>query len=412
MVEQVSDKQISSELPMITKNGPALTFELLAKCSTTKGRVSKICLPHAAVDAPVFMPVGTQGTLKGLVPVQLKDLGCQIMLSNTYHLGTRPGPDILDKCGGLHNFMSWDRALLTDSGGFQMVSLLKLAEITEDGVNFESPYDGSKKLLTPEESIRIQNCIGADILMQLDDVVSSTVTGPRVEEAMWRSIRWLDRCILAHKRPEQQNLFAIVQGGLNEKLRRVCAEEMIKRDTPGYAIGGLSGGEAKDDFWKMVTISTDLLPPTKPRYCMGVGHAVDLVVCVALGVDMFDCVFPTRTARFGVALVPTGALRLKKAQFATDTAPIDSDCTCFTCKTHTRAFLHTIVTRETVACHYLTMHNVAYQLRLMQGIRDAITTDTFPAFIQSFMDTMYPDKKFPSWAVDALSSVGVFLKTD
>ncbi|XP_033103791.1 queuine tRNA-ribosyltransferase catalytic subunit 1-like [Anneissia japonica] len=192
--------------------------------------------------------------------------------------------------------MNWKRALLTDSGGFQMVSLLDLAEITEEGVKFNSPYTNEELLLTPEKSMEIQNSIGADIMMQLDDVVHVLTQGPRVEEAMHRSIRWLDRCVAAHKRPSEQALFAIVQGGLDADMRRQCATEMIKRDTPGFAIGGLSGGESKDEFWKMVTVSTDILPQNKPRYLMGVGYAVDLVVCCALGVDMYDCVFPTRTA--------------------------------------------------------------------------------------------------------------------
>lgn len=290
-----------------------------------------------------------------------------------------------------------------------MVSLLKLAEITEEGVTFESPYDGTQKLLTPEESIKIQNSIGADIIMQLDDVVSSTTTGPRVEEAMWRSIRWLDRCVSAQKRPDEQNLFAIVQGGLDVDLRKQCVEEMVKRDTPGYAIGGLSGGEAKDDFWKMVNVSTDLLPTTKPRYCMGVGYATDLVVCVALGVDMFDCVFPTRTARFGVALTSSGSLQLKNGQFADDFSPIEAGCPCATCQTLTRAFLHTIVRRESVACQHLSIHNVTYQLRLMRSVREAIVKDEFPAFIRTFMRNMYEKENYPRWAVDALAAVGVDL---
>lgn len=218
------------------------------------------------------------------------------MLSNTYHLGTRPGPEILKQAGGLHKFMNWKRALLTDSGGFQMVSLMKLAEITEEGVKFQSPYDGSTCMLTPEHSIEIQNAIGADIMMQLDDVIPSTSTGPRVEEAMHRTTRWLDRCLTADTRPNEQSIFPIVQGALNADLRAQSAKKQIKRNVNGFAIGGLSGGESKDDFWRMVHISTDILPKDKPRYLMGVGFAIDLVVCVALGVDMFDCVFPTRTA--------------------------------------------------------------------------------------------------------------------
>nr|CAG8452844.1 8728_t:CDS:2 [Entrophospora candida] len=319
----------------------ALKFEILAKCSTTKARVSKLTLPHGLVDLPVFMPVGTQGTLKGLTPKQLEDLNCQIMLNNTYHLGLRPGQELLDEIGGSHRFQNWNRSLLTDSGGFQMVSLLKLASITEEGVEFQSPHDNTKKmLLTPEHSMSIQNSIGADIIMQLDDVVSSLTTGPRVEEAMHRSIRWLDRCIKAHKKPDEQNLFAIIQGGLDVDLRKTCLQEMIKRDTPGYAIGGLSGGEEKDIFWKMVTLCTNSLPENKPIYCMGVGYAEDLVVCIALGVDMYDCVYPTRTARFGNALTSKGQLNLKSTRFASDFRPIEQDCNCLTCKSFTRAYIN------------------------------------------------------------------------
>ncbi|KAL8622500.1 Queuine tRNA-ribosyltransferase catalytic subunit 1 [Nucella lapillus] len=387
-----------------------LSLKILAECPVSKARACEMTLPHATVKTPVFMPVGTQGSLKGLVPEQLRELDCRIILGNTYHLGNRPGPELLEKAGGLHSFMAWDRALLTDSGGFQMVSLLKLAEITEEGVNFQSPHDGSMMLLTPEHSIAIQNSIGADIIMQLDDVVSSTVSGPRVEEAMHRTIRWLDRCIAAHKRPHDQNLFPIVQGGLDEDLRRRCAKELVKRDVPGFAIGGLSGGEEKNIFWRMVSVSTDELPKEKPRYLMGVGFAVDLVVCVALGCDMFDCVFPTRTARFGCALVSTGQLQLKNKSFATDFRPIDSDCKCSTCAKYTRAYLHTVVTNETVACSLLTVHNIAYQLRLMLGMHTSIIEGRFPEFVRNFFVEMFPEKNYPDWAVDALSSVNITLK--
>ncbi|XP_046547665.1 queuine tRNA-ribosyltransferase catalytic subunit 1-like [Haliotis rubra] len=387
----------------------ALSLQIIAKCSTTKARTCKMTLPHAVVDTPVFMPVGTQGTLKGLVPEQLEELDCKIMLGNTYHLGNRPGPELLEKAGGLHKFMSWDRALLTDSGGFQMVSLLKLAEITEEGVKFQSPHDGSEMLLTPEKSIEIQNSIGADIIMQLDDVVHSTTTGPRLEEAMYRTIRWLDRCLKAHQRPHDQNIFPIVQGGLDRELRIKCAKELTKRDVPGFAIGGLSGGEEKTYFWKMVDVSTDYLPENKPRYLMGVGFAEDLVVCSALGCDMFDCVFPTRTARFGTALTPDGQLNLKNNTFAQDFRPIDADCPCSTCKTYTRAYLNTVVTTETVACQLLTVHNVAYQLTLMKGIRESIIEDKFPEFIKEFFRRYFPKGDYPAWAVEALAKVNVSL---
>ncbi|CAB3980143.1 Queuine tRNA-ribosyltransferase [Paramuricea clavata] len=305
--------------------------------------------------------------------------------------------------------MNWKRAMLTDSGGFQMVSLLKLSEVSEEGVKFQSPHDGSEMLLSPEKSMEIQNTIGADIMMQLDDVISSLTTGSRVEEAMYRSIRWLDRCIKAHKRPAEQNLFPIIQGGLDPKLREICCQEMVKRDCPGYAIGGLSGGEEKEQFWKMVSLCTDYLPENKPRYCMGIGYTTDLIVCVALGADMFDCVYPTRTARFGTALTATGQLSLRQQKFASDFTPIESDCLCSTCRKHSRAYVHSLFSREAVGCHLITVHNIYYQMRLMKEMRDSIMNDKFPDFVKKRFNLLYPDKNFPPWAVNALSSVGITL---
>ncbi|XP_018610123.2 queuine tRNA-ribosyltransferase catalytic subunit 1 isoform X2 [Scleropages formosus] len=390
--------------------GAPLVLRILAECPVSKARACDMTLPHCTVNTPVFMPVGTQGTMKGVTAEQLENLGCQICLGNTYHLGMRPGPELIEKAKGLHGFMNWRRSLLTDSGGFQMVSLVELSQVTEEGVKFRSPYDNKEILLSPEQSIAIQNSLGSDIMMQLDDVVSSTVTGPRVEEAMRRSIRWLDRCIAANRNPESQNLFAIIQGGLNSELRHICLEEMTKRDVPGFAIGGLSGGEEKDDFWKMVTLSTDHLPREKPRYLMGVGYAVDLVVCVALGCDMFDCVFPTRTARFGSALVPWGSLQLKHKQYAKDFQPIDPECTCPTCRRHSRAYLHALLKCDTAALHHITIHNISYQLSLMQSVRQSIIDGCFPQFVRAFMDRMFPSREqYPRWAVDALASVGITL---
>lgn len=257
--------------PISVHKAPALTFTVHAECSTTRARVSSLTLPHYTAYTPMFMPVGTQGTMKGVTPPQMEELGCQVILGNTYHLGMRPGEEVMRKVGGLHRFMNWNRGLLTDSGGFQMVSLLKLARITEEGVHFSSPHDGSPMMLTPEKSMEIQNAIGADIMMQLDDVVHTLTTEERVKEAMGRSVRWLDRCIEAHARPTEQNLFCIIQGGLNEELRLKCIKEMVKRDTPGIAIGGLSGGEEKDKFWRIVAFCTKHLPRNKPIYCMGIG---------------------------------------------------------------------------------------------------------------------------------------------
>ncbi len=388
-----------------------MEFHIVAECSTTKARSSKMKLSHYVVDTPQFMPVGTSGCVKGITTQQLRDLDCHIILGNTYHLALQPGMDLLNEMGGLHKFMGWDRGMLTDSGGFQMVSLLKLSQVTENGVTFISPFDNiTQTVLTPEMSIAIQNAIGADIIMQLDDVVSSTVTGPRVEEAMWRSIRWLDRCIAAHKNTATQNLFPIIQGGLDPDLRKACIQEMVKRNLNGHAIGGLSGGEAKDSFWKIVSLCTDLLPKDKPRYCMGVGYSEDLVVCVALGVDMFDCVYPTRTARFGTALTRKGPIRLKAQEFEYSTEPIETNCACLACTQYSKGQISRLVrTKETVGFHLLSIHNISYQMKLMAEIRSHIEKDSFVIFVQQFMVEFY-DKKYPKWVVDALMSVGIILE--
>ena len=250
---------------------------------------------------------------------------------------------------------------------------------------------------------------GSDIMMQLDDVISVLVKGDRMNEAMHRSIRWLDRCQTAHKNTQNQNLFGIIQGGLDPDWRKQCLDEMILRNCPGYAIGGLSGGEEKADFWKTVTLCTQHLPRDKPRYLMGVGYQVELVVCSALGCDMYDCVFPTRTARFGSALVRTGQLQLKQKQFSNDFTPIEADCTCLACKSYTRSYLHCLLLEDTTGAMLLTIHNIAYQLRLMSDIRTAIREDRFPQFIQEFFSVLFPSKDYPAWAVDALASVNVKL---
>ncbi|EFA85809.1 queuine tRNA-ribosyltransferase [Heterostelium album PN500] len=386
-------------------DNPPLKFEVLA--TSGMARAANLTLPHHVCSTPMFMPVGTQGTVKGLTSQQLVDLNAGVVLGNTYHLGHRPGPDVMQKVGGLHTFMNYPRAMLTDSGGFQMVSLLSLAEITEEGVKFQSPHDGSTMILTPELSMQIQNSIGADIMMALDDVVSSTTTGPRVEEAMYRTLRWIDRCIAAHKRTDEQVIFAIVQGGLDAELRKTCIEGLVARDFPGYAIGGLSGGESKDSFWRMVALSTAGLPPNKPRYLMGVGYALDLVVCTALGVDMFDCVFPSRTARFGTALVSTGSLNLKSAEYINDFGPIDSECECMVCKNYTRAYLHIVAGKESIGGQLLTYHNIAYQMRLMRELRQSIIDNKLSEYINRFISLQYPKGDCPQWAIDALNHAGI-----
>lgn len=389
---------------------PALRFEVIATWG--KARASTLYLPHHSALTPMFMPVGTQGTVKGLEATQLLEasVDAQVVLGNTYHLALRPGGSIIDELGGLHKFMHWPRGLLTDSGGFQMVSLSRFSRVTEEGVLFQSPVDGTEMLLTPERSIGIQNDIGADIIMALDDVVPSTLTGPRVEEACHRTLRWIDRCDAAHAKKDKQSLFGIVQGGLDPRLRKLCCEGLVKRNLPGYAVGGLSGGEAKDSFWRTVDLCTDLLPESKPRYCMGVGYPEDLVVCVALGADMFDCVYPARTARFGTALVPSGLLKIRQAAMADDFRPLMVGCRCYTCVHYTRAYLHTLSPKETgVVSQLITLHNISYLTQLMLRARKAIIDGSFEHFVQQFMLDLYPNREYPKWSREALTKAGITL---
>ncbi|KIK99425.1 hypothetical protein PAXRUDRAFT_132118 [Paxillus rubicundulus Ve08.2h10] len=392
-----------------------MQFEVIYQCHTTRARVCRMQLAHGVTMLPTFMPVATQAAIKGLTPQQVESLGITLILNNTYHLNLRPGTQVLHEAGGAHKFQGWKRNMLTDSGGFQLVSLNKFTNITEEGALFSSPFTGDLTMLTPEESISIQHSIGADIIMQLDDVVSSLTVGPRVGEAMERSVRWLDRCIEQHERSGQkdrQNLFAIVQGGLDLALRDQCLDAMIQRKdrVAGYAIGGLSGGEEKDVFWRIIKQCADKLPVDRPRYSMGIGFAEDLLVCVALGVDMADCVFPTRTARFGVALTSKGPLNLRLKKHAKSMDRIDNNCPCPTCTSGmSRAMLHHIVTIETAGAHALTQHNLVFQAQVMGGARDAIMEGRFPDYLRTFFKNYFGDRGYPEWCVNALRSVGVDL---
>lgn len=364
-------------------------------------------------ETPIFMPVATQGSLKGLTPQQILELphSPPIILGNTYHLGTRPGPELLEEVVGLHKWMNWPHGLLTDSGGFQMVSLSKLCKVTEEGVQFSAPHaSGREILLKPEDSIHIQNAIGSNIAMMLDDVVPSLCDdNARVEEAMNRTIRWLDRAIAAHKRPHDQAIFAIVQGGLDQNRRHYCATEMVKRKDSlgGFAIGGLSGGEKKEIFWRSVKTSVSCLPLDMPRYCMGVGYAEDIAVCISLGVDMFDCVFPTRTARFGTALTFKGSESVGK--WKGDDRPIEDECNCWTCTHMSRASLFHI--KDTPMCgQLLSLHNVEFQNRLTSYFREGIKKQKFPEYERKFFKERFPDFNYPNWVVEALQSEGITLE--
>ncbi|QDZ21485.1 queuine tRNA-ribosyltransferase [Chloropicon primus] len=391
------------------QHGKALEFRILAKQG--RARASVMRLPHYDCRMPMFMPVGTNGSVKGLTPDQLRRLDCHLVLGNTYHLESRPGADVVEEFGGLHEFSRWDRAMLTDSGGFQMVSLLHLADITEEGVSFQNPTDGQSMMLTPEHSMRIQNKLGADIMMALDDVVSSVNPSlERFEEATYRTTRWFDRCLEAHERPHDQNLFPIVQGGLDYDLRQTSLKQLMERDAriPGYAIGGLAGGEDKESFWNVVDWCTAALPEQKPRYVMGIGYPVDIVVCSALGADMYDCVYPTRTARFGTALVPTGVIRLPLAGMEGDHRPIDEDCECMVCRKYTRSQLHRLVCKDSTGAILVSYHNVHYMMQLMKGIRESIVDQRFPEFVRDFMKKLYPDGA-PEWVARALKAADIEL---
>ncbi|XP_078163284.1 uncharacterized protein LOC144558336 isoform X2 [Carex rostrata] len=381
----------------------ALQFEVMGRFN--RARASKLTLPHFVVQTPMFMPVGTQGTIKGLTNNQLEDIGCQIILGNTYHLALRPGAELIDELGGLHRFMNWKRALLTDSGGFQMVSLLHLADITEEGVTFQSPVDGKPMLLTPEESIQIQNKIGADIIMALDDVVRTTITGPRIEEAMYRTLRWMDRCIEelvwhCSRRIRSSTSESSQSNGL-------CPPLPLLNFIILYAIGGLAGGEDKDSFWRVVAQCTAALPEDKPRYVMGVGYPLDIVVCSALGADMYDCVYPTRTARFGSALVPEGVLKLKHNAMANDERPIDSTCSCMVCKNYSRAYIHSLITRDAMGSQLLSYHNLSYMMRLSKDLHTSIVEGRFPEYVRGFLRTQFPKGDVPQWVCNAMEVAGI-----
>lgn len=317
---------------LLKQDAPVIdTLKFTIHKTYKKVRASTMVLPHGPVNTPIFMPVGTKGTIKGLTSSEMESLDCNLLLGNTYHLASKPGTEYIEKMGGLHKFMNWKRNILTDSGGFQMVSLSKLCSVTEDGVSFTHPNTEEKMFLRPEDSIHSQNQIGSDIMMALDDVVKTTTEGERMEEATHRTIRWIHRNLESNKKPESQNLFPILQGGLDLRLRDICLKAFQELPAKGFAIGGLSGGEAKEDFVRIVSYCAERLPADKPRYLMGVGFPEDCLLCACLGVDMFDCVYPTRTARFGTAFGKEGNLRLKNKIFRDDFRPVVEGCQCECC---------------------------------------------------------------------------------
>ncbi len=358
----------------------AFPFDLLRTDTATSARLGALHLPHGIVNTPAFMPVGTQGTVKGLTIEQVKATGAEILLGNTYHLGLRPGSELIAELGGLHRFMGWDRPILTDSGGFQIFSLGDMNRVTEDGATFKSHLDGATIHLRPEDSIRIQEELGSDIAMVLDHVVALPSLAHEVRDAMDRSIRWARRCREAARRTDQAK-FAIVQGGLDPVLRIECAEQLIGIGFDGYAIGGLSVGEPPEEMYRMLDVVTPVLPMDQPRYLMGVGRPIDLVEGIARGVDMFDCVMPTRNGRNALAFTADGPLRMRNLIHARDPAPIEADCPCVACG-HSRAYIrHLFQADEMLGPTLLSIHNLTFYQRLMQKARQAIQVGAFEAFL-------------------------------
>ncbi|MBO9997434.1 MAG: tRNA guanosine(34) transglycosylase Tgt [Cyanobacteria bacterium SID2] len=349
-----------------------------ARCQDTQARAGVFVTPHGIVETPRFMPVGTLANVKTLTPQQLQSTGAQMVLANTYHLHLQPGENIVSGAGGLHRFMAWESPILTDSGGFQVFSLSEMRSITEDGVTFRSPRDGSIIHLTPERSIEIQNALGADVIMAFDECPPYPATQEAVELATQRTERWLKRCIAAHNNLDEQALFGIVQGGVYPELRAKAAQSLQALDLPGYAIGGVSVGEPPELIESVVKATTPLLPQEKPRYLMGVGTYREMVQAIAAGIDLFDCVIPTRFGRHGTALVGGERWNLKNAKFREDYRPLDESCSCYTCQNFTRAYLcHLVRSREILGYTLLSLHNVTELVRFTQRIRQAILDGRF-----------------------------------
>lgn len=363
-----------------------MKFELLKKDPETKARLGQMTLSHGKVDTPCFMPVGTRATVKGLSNFDLKEMGAQIILGNTYHLMLRPGEELIQKAGGLHDFMSWDRNILTDSGGFQVFSLSETRKVREDGVEFNSFIDGKRIFLGPKEAMAIQAALGSDIAMIFDECVSHPSSHEYTCESMERSLKWATLC-WEHRQPEsKQALFGIVQGGVYKDLRQRSAEELLKIPFSGYAIGGLSVGEPPELLWEYSTYTAQFLPEEKPRYLMGVGTPEDLLRCVEGGIDMFDCVIPTRNGRNGSAFTHQGKKALRNAKFREDFGPLDPECSCKVCQTYTLSYIrHLFNVNEMLGLYLLSYHNVFFYLNLMAKVREAIKNGNFTQFKRDFL---------------------------
>lgn len=364
----------------------AVTYELIKECSRSGARLGKLHTPHGTFDTPMFMPVGTQATVKTLSPEELYAMGSQVILSNTYHLFLRPGHELVRKAGGLHNFMRYNRGMLTDSGGFQVFSLGAMRKIKEEGVTFRSHIDGSKKFLSPEIATEVQEALGADIAMAFDECIPYPADFDYAKQSTLRTTRWAKRCLDTHTR-EDQSMFGIVQGGMYPELRKMSAEQLTEMDFAGYGIGGVSVGEPKPLMYEILSQTTEYMPKNKARYLMGVGTPDCIVEAVNLGVDMFDCVFPTRVARNGTAMIPEGRLVVRNAIYAEDFRPIDERCSCYTCRNFSRAYIrHLFKAEELFALRLLTIHNLHFLLEFTRQIREAIANDTFPEVRERFLE--------------------------
>ena len=364
---------------------PAITYELLHIDKNSGARRGVIHTPHGDIQTPVFMPVGTLATVKAMSPEELKeDVKAEIILSNTYHLYLRPGHDLVKEAGGLHKFMNWDRPILTDSGGFQVFSLSSLRKITEEGVTFNSHLDGKKHLFTPENVMEIEEALGADIIMAFDECCPYPSTYEYTKNSMERTTRWALRCKEAHK-TENQGLFGIIQGGFYKDLREKSAKDLIDLDFPGYAIGGISVGEPKEEFLDILRFTAPLMPENKPRYLMGVGTPDYLIEAALSGIDMCDCVLPTRLARHGTAMTSKGKIVVRNNTYARDWEPLDDECDCYTCRNYTKAYLrHLIKTNEILGMRLLSLHNLRFLTKLMERVRIEIENDNLLGFREEF----------------------------
>ena len=365
----------------------AISYELKHVCKQSGARYGILHTPHGDVETPMFMPVGTLATVKGISPEMLKEMHSQVILANTYHLWLRPGEDVIEKAGGLHKFMNYDGPMLTDSGGFQVFSLGKTRKIEEEGVKFKSIIDGSALFLSPEKAIEIQNKLGADIIMSFDECAPYPCTYEYMKDSMERTLRWAKRGKEAHKNTDKQALFGIVQGGEYADLRERCAKELVKMDFPGYSIGGTSVGEPKDVMYKMVDDAVKWLPEDKPRYLMGVGDPIDLIECAIRGIDMYDCVLPTRVARHGAVMTSMGRININNEKYKYDYTPLDPNCDCYTCKNYTKSYIrHLHKCDEIFGKTLLSIHNVNFLLKLASDIRQAIKEDRLLDFKEEFLD--------------------------